>query len=164
MRIRTDEDSRRGWPLTNPGPRPALRVLSIWQEWESGLSIALSFSKRNKGKSDNHANAAFLHEGQELRDFLAPMKNTYVICGDRHWQYCSKDPKTGLIELGCGPINDQHQYGGNPGKAPMHRYFSAKGGFLGITIENGKAKAEWFTTNDVSPTNDTPKIGHTENL
>ena len=112
-----------------------------------------------KGKSDNHANKAFFHEGQELRDFLAPMKNTYVICGDRHWQYCSKDPGTGLIELGCGPINDQHQYGGNPGKAPMHRYFSAKGGFLGITVENGKAKAEWFNTNDGAV-----KVGHIEKL
>lgn len=112
-----------------------------------------------KGKSDNHANAAFQHEGQELRDFLAPMKNTYVICGDRHWQYCSKDPKTGLIELGCGPINDEHSYGGNPGKHPMHRYFSGKGGFLGIIVEDGKAKAEWFSTNE-GPL----KIRHTEAL
>jgi hypothetical protein len=121
--------------------------------------ITGGFHTAPEGKSDNHANKAFFHEGQELRDFLAPMKNTYVICGDRHWQYCSKDPGTGLIELGCGPINDQHQYGGNPGKAPMHRYFSAKGGFLGITVENGKAKAEWFNTNDGAV-----KVGHIEKL
>jgi hypothetical protein len=46
---------------------------------------------------------------------LSKYENTYVITGDRHWQYCAEDPKTGLVELGCGPINDQHQYGGNPG-------------------------------------------------
>ncbi|MDB4537187.1 alkaline phosphatase D family protein [Akkermansiaceae bacterium] len=112
-----------------------------------------------RGKSDNHSNKAFFHEGQELRDFLAPLKNTYVICGDRHWQYCSKDPGTGLIELGCGPINDEHSYGGNPGENPMHRYFSAKGGFLGITVENGEAKAEWYSTNE-GPL----KVRHTEKL
>lgn len=97
------------------------------------------------GKNDNHANDGFRHEGQELRDFLSSLPNTYVICGDRHWQYLSKDPKTGLLELGCGPINDHHDYGGNPGKIPeYHEFFSRQGGFLGITVENGKATAEWF--------------------
>ena len=85
-----------------------------------------------KGKSDNHSNAAFAHEGQQLRDFLAKQERTYVICGDRHWQYCSEDPKTGVMEMGCGPINDQHNFGGDPGEQPeFHRYFSNKGGFLG---------------------------------
>lgn len=100
-----------------------------------------------KGKNDNHANEGFQHEGQELRDFLSALPNTYVICGDRHWQYLSKDPKTGLLELGCGPINDEHNYGGNPGKMPeYHEFFSKQGGFLGITVENGNAKAEWYGT------------------
>ncbi|MCB1122348.1 MAG: alkaline phosphatase D family protein [Verrucomicrobiae bacterium] len=99
------------------------------------------------GKKDNHANDVFRHEGQELRDFLSALPNTYVICGDRHWQYLSQDPKTGLLELGCGPINDEHNYGGDPGKVPeYHKYFSNKGGFLGITVENGKATAQWFGT------------------
>lgn len=100
-----------------------------------------------KGKSDNHSNKAFFHEGQELRDFLSKQNNTYVICGDRHWQYCSKDPKTGLLEMGCGPVNDQHMFGGNPGRnAEYHRYFGARGGFLGVSVEDGKAKAEWFAS------------------
>jgi alkaline phosphatase D len=97
------------------------------------------------GKGDNHANERFQHEGQELRDFLGSLPNTYVICGDRHWQYLSKDPQTGLLELGCGPINDHHDYGGSPGKIPeYHEFFSRKGGFLGISVEDGKATAEWF--------------------
>lgn len=118
-----------------------------------------------KGKSDNHANKAFFTEGQELRDFIKTQKNTYVICGDRHWQYCSKDPKTGVLEMGCGPINDEHNYGGDPGKNPeFHRYFGAKGGFLAVTVEDGKAKAEWFTTDDIDSETGKPKIAHTEKL
>lgn len=98
------------------------------------------------GKKDNHGNDVFFTEGQELRDFLSAQKNTFVICGDRHWQYLSKDPKTGLLEMGSGAINDQHNYGGNPGNIPeYHQYFSGKGGFLGVTVEKGMAKAHWFT-------------------
>jgi len=99
------------------------------------------------GKKDNHANEVFAHEGQELRDFLSQQANTFVICGDRHWQYCSKDPNTGLLELGCGAINDQHDYGGNSGYfSDFHKYFSGKGGYLGITVENGNAQAEWYAS------------------
>ncbi|QXD25908.1 alkaline phosphatase D family protein [Opitutia bacterium ISCC 51] len=114
------------------------------------------------GKKDNHGNDVFFTEGQELRDFLSVQKNTFVICGDRHWQYMSKDPKTGLMELGSGAINDQHNYGGNPGKVPeYHQYFSGKGGFLGITVEGGQAKAQWFTA-DYSA--EKPKVLFTQPL
>jgi len=117
-----------------------------------------------KGKADNHSNKAFAHEGKELRDFLATLKNTYVICGDRHWQYCSKDPKTGVLEMGCGPINDQHMFGGAPKKDEIyHRFFGKKGGFLAITVEKGKAKAEWMSA-QVPATTGKPKIRHTEVL
>ncbi len=114
------------------------------------------------GKKDNHANEVFAHEGQELRDFLSKQKNTYVVCGDRHWQYCSKDPDTGLMELGCGAINDQHDYGGNPGYfSDFHTYFSGKGGFLGITVEEDQAKAEWYATDGQM---ETLTVRHTETL
>jgi len=117
-----------------------------------------------KGKKDNHSNRAFQNEGQELRDFIAAQKNTFVICGDRHWQYCSKDPKTGVLELGCGPISTQNTFGGNPGEnADFHRYFGAYGGFLAITVEAGQAKAEWYMS-DLLDNEGKPKIGHTENL
>ncbi len=117
-----------------------------------------------KGKADNHSNKAFQYEGQELRDFIAMQKNTYVICGDRHWQYCSKDPKTGIIEMGCGPINTEHGFGGNPGEHPeYHRYFGANGGFLAITVVNGEAKAEWYQS-DILDAKGKPKVGYTERL
>lgn len=118
-----------------------------------------------KGKADNHSNSNFTHEGQELRDFLSKQKNTYVICGDRHWQYCSKDPKTGLIEFGCGPINDEHSFGGTSGlHENMHRFFGAKGGFFAVTIEGDNGKAEWFNTNAIDDETKRPKISHTETL
>ena len=61
--------------------------------------------------------------------FVAGQDDLYVLCGDRHWQYWSVHPELGIHELGCGPINDQHKYGGNPGEdAKYHRYFSKKGG------------------------------------
>lgn len=118
-----------------------------------------------RGKSDNHSNAAFAHEGQELRNFLSQLENTYVITGDRHWQYCSEDPQTGLVEMGCGPINDRHNYGGNTGYVPeMHRFFSGQGGFLGITVEDGKARAEWFGSDSDYPASPVPIMRHRELL
>lgn len=116
-----------------------------------------------KGKSDNHANDAFQNEGQELREFLASVPNSYVICGDRHWQYCSQDPETKLIELGCGPVNDEHDFGGDPGyDARYHRYFGSRGGFLGIRIEGHRATAEWYSANDPLESSGRPKVLHTE--
>lgn len=112
-----------------------------------------------KGKADNHSNAAFAHEGQQLRDFLSQQTNTFVICGDRHWQYCSKDPRTGLLEMGCGPINDQHDFGGDPGENPkFHRYFSPKGGFLRIRVDGEQAVAEWFHAGETDPNSGLPKV------
>ncbi len=58
-----------------------------------------------RGKADNHSNAAFAHEGQQLRDFIATQPNTYIICGDRHWQYHSVHP-TGIEEFSCGALVD----------------------------------------------------------
>ncbi len=117
------------------------------------------------GKNDNHSNEGFLHEGQELRDFIASQENVFVITGDRHWQYCSVDPRTGVVELGCGPINDEHNYGGDPGYQPeWHRFFSEKGGFMGITVENGEARAEWFGRDPDYAKSPVPMMRHRERL
>lgn len=114
-------------------------------------------------KSDNHANPTYAHEGAQLRQFLASQPNTYVICGDRHWQYCSVDPETGLTELGTGSINDQHTFGGHPKKDPAyHRYFSPRGGFLGLTVQDRTATAQWFSGGPLDPTTGQPQVLHTE--
>jgi len=89
------------------------------------------------GKNDNHANEGFSHEGDELREFLSGMPNTYVVCGDRHWQYGSKDPVTGLVEICCGPINNAHaKRGGNADEdKDYHLYYGGgRGGYLKIKV------------------------------
>src|SRR5690606_14703446 len=74
---------------------------------------------RDRGKNDNHSNAAFQHAGDFFRNWTKEqgLKNFYVCNGDRHWQYMSIDPNTGLREFSCGPASDQHA-GGNPGQQP----------------------------------------------
>lgn len=87
-------------------------------------------------KSDNHANKAFAHEGESFRRWTkeSGLSNLYVVCGDRHWQYMSVDPTTGLREFACGPASDEHATG-SPGQdvryQPFHREM---GGFLSVTV------------------------------
>jgi alkaline phosphatase D len=83
-------------------------------------------------KADNHANAAFATEGNEVRRRLAAMARgtLFVACGDRHWQYHSVHPETGIEEFSCGPASDEHA-SGSPGEDPVyHRFHRVKGGFL----------------------------------
>ncbi|MBM3877877.1 MAG: alkaline phosphatase [Verrucomicrobia bacterium] len=88
-------------------------------------------------KNDNHSNAGFAHEGDELRGWLqanAP-DNFFVICGDRHWQYHSVHPTTGVQEFSVGAASDSHA-GGTPGENPAyHRFHRVKGGFLSVELK-----------------------------
>lgn len=86
-------------------------------------------------KQDNHANAVFKHEGDELRRFMADQKNMIAICGDRHWQYVSIDPETGLREYGTGSASNEHAGGFTlDQREPMHQYLAIIGGFLSCTV------------------------------
>ena len=87
-------------------------------------------------KNDNHANEGFTHEGDEIRKFIASQKNTFIACGDRHWQYVSVDAKSGAKEFSCGPTSDKHASGwSNDRVLPEHRYLNVQGGFMTITVE-----------------------------
>ena len=91
-------------------------------------------------KHDNHSNKDFTFEGNEIRTFIASQKNMYVVCGDRHWQYISKDGRTGIKEYSCGPASNEHAGGwSNEMLRPEHEYLNVVGGFLAIkaTRENG---------------------------
>lgn len=92
-------------------------------------------------KNDNHANAGFRHEGDELRRFLGAQRNLVVATGDRHWQYFSSDPASGTREFGCGPSSDVHAggYTPQPGDEAVQKFFRLKGGFLTFTSERGDA-------------------------
>lgn len=91
-------------------------------------------------KQDNHANKAFSYEGDRIRSFIETQNNMLVICGDRHWQYVSVDPKTGLREYSCGPASDAHAGGfSKEDRSDMHRYLNIKGGFLSVAVERSQA-------------------------
>jgi alkaline phosphatase D len=90
---------------------------------------------RTKGKNDNHANKAYQTEGDWLRNFLAQQTNAFVVNGDRHWQYVSKDLKTGLMEFSQGPTSDEHAQGWKPNDyRPEHHFLRVNGGFLHVNV------------------------------
>jgi alkaline phosphatase D len=95
------------------------------------------------GKNDNHANAGYQHEGDELRAWFKANvpENFFVICGDRHWQYHSVHPLTGLREFSVGAASDEHA-GGSPGEDPRyHRFHRVKGGFLAVSLRRDARKS-----------------------
>lgn len=97
-----------------------------------------------KNKKDNHANLSFKHEGDELRSFISKQKNMVTIVGDRHWQYVSVDPVTGMKEFSVGPTTDVHAFGfSQEDKSSMHKFLRIKGGFLSVKVAR---------------TNDTPTV------
>ncbi|MGV8094079.1 MAG: alkaline phosphatase D family protein [Mangrovibacterium sp.] len=105
-----------------------------------------------KTKKDNHANAVFQHEGDEIRSFLNQFDNLYICNGDRHWQYVTHPEGTNLWEFGCGPGSDSHAEGWPPhDKRPEHRFLRVKGGFLkgSISREEGGAPRLTFRHYDV---------------
>jgi alkaline phosphatase D len=92
-------------------------------------------------KNDNHANRGFTYEGDQVRQFIGEHDNMFIICGDRHWQYASVDPKTGAREFACGSASDAHAGGFKEEmRSEMHRYLKIIGGFLSVHVEqiNGK--------------------------
>ena len=91
-------------------------------------------------KNDNHANAGFAHEGSRLRTLLASVPGTMVVCGDRHWQYHSIDPETGLREFGCGPASDSHAGGFDRSRqVEWQPFLRIRGGFLSVCVEGESA-------------------------
>jgi len=98
---------------------------------------------RPQGKNDNHSNRGFQTEGDEIRAWLHEhtAENLFVICGDRHWQYHSVHPESGLHEWSVGAASDEHA-GGSPGEDPAyHRFHRVAGGFLSVAVGREASKA-----------------------
>lgn len=93
-------------------------------------------------KGDNHANSNFAYEGKMVRQWIhdeAP--ELFVVCGDRHWQYVSVHPETGVREYSCGSTTDKHAGGWSRGFIEeYHRYLNVIGGFLAVTVERVDGK------------------------
>lgn len=88
-------------------------------------------------KNDNHANIGFKYEGDLLRKFISEQKNMVSVCGDRHWQYVSRDAESGTMEFSCGPGSDAHAGGWKQEDFyPEHIYLNVVGGFLEGSVEH----------------------------
>ncbi len=89
---------------------------------------------RSEGKNDNHANKAFETEGTWLRTFLGK-HSVYVVNGDRHWQYVSKDEESGVLEFSQGPSSDSHAQGWmQEDMRPEHQFLRVNGGYLVVEV------------------------------
>ncbi len=93
-----------------------------------------------KNKNDNHANVGFSNEGARLRTLLESVQGCFVINGDRHWQYSSIDPETGLREFGCGPASDAHAGGFSQAlQTDWQPFLRLAGGFLSVRANGEQA-------------------------
>ncbi|MGB0768055.1 MAG: alkaline phosphatase D family protein [Phycisphaeraceae bacterium] len=100
-------------------------------------------------KRDNHTNhKGFKTEGDAFKAWGKEhgiWGNTFLMCGDRHWQYHSIDP-SGAHEFSCGAFNDENsRMGRKPGDKRSTdpeglviqpwTYPKRTGGFLSIAVE-----------------------------
>ena len=111
--------------------------------WKVLVSPTPLVGPDRKNKRDNHSNEGFTHEGNELRAWLKANvpDNFFVICGDRHWQYHSVHPETGVQEFSAGPASDGHA-SGSPGENPQfHKFHRVRGGFLAVTLSRDGGKS-----------------------
>ena len=111
--------------------------------WKVLISPTPLVGPDRKNKWDNHSNEGFAHEGNELRAWLKASvpDNFFVICGDRHWQYHSVHPDSGVQEFSAGPASDEHA-SGSPGENPQfHKFHRVRGGFLAVTLQREGAKS-----------------------
>lgn len=68
-----------------------------------------------------------------MRALLASVPGCIVINEDRHWQYHSLDPETGLRELGSGPASDARAGGFSlDQQAAWQPFLRIQGGFLSV--------------------------------
>lgn len=112
-------------------------LLASDADWKILVSPTPIVGPDRSNKADNHANAAFSYEGDAVREwFRANLDDRFlVIVGDRHWQYHSVHPETGLDEFSVGPASDAHA-GGTPGEDPAyHRFHRVGGGFLSVDVD-----------------------------
>jgi alkaline phosphatase D len=84
---------------------------------------------------DNHVDAGRAFEGNLLREFVGSQRDMYVVTGDRHWQYVSEDPRTGVREFGAGPTTDAHVDPLDNDDRRNLKFIREKGGFLSVTVE-----------------------------
>lgn len=130
-------------------------VLASDATWKVLISPTPLVGPDREKKNDNHSNAGFAHEGNEIREWLKTHvpDNFFVVCGDRHWQYHSVHPTSNTQEFSVGAASDSHA-GGTPGKNnAYHRFHRVKGGFLSVELRTeGQQSLIAFQLRDVRGT------------
>jgi alkaline phosphatase D len=96
----------------------------------------------NPDQEDNQADAAFGNESQMFRRWTLEnrLDHLYICNGDRHWQYMSTDPETGLREFSVGPSSDKHVLNGPRYQPKYHSFYREGGGFLSVSVSTGERK------------------------
>jgi alkaline phosphatase D len=102
-------------------------------------------------KNDNHANEGFTWEGDQVREFLSTQDNAFVLCGDRHWQYATVHPETGVREFSSGAGSDMHAGGFKDSqRTEAHKFLRIDGGFLSVSVNRkGGTPQVTFTHYDI---------------
>lgn len=157
-----------GRDYRSPNPMPDGPEKSIWgkaqkawlqktlvesdADWKVLITPTPIVGPDRPNKADNHSNRAYAHEGREFREFVKAKlgDSFFTINGDRHWQYHSVHPETGLHEFSVGPASDSHA-SGTPGEDPRyHRFHLVKGGFLQVeTARKARESSIQFRLRDV---------------
>ena len=99
----------------------------------------------SRDQADNLADAGFFTEGNEFRSWVRDhrergLRNFYVIAGDRHFQYASTDPKSGIREFACGPTSDAMVLEGPGYNHNFHSFYRHGGGFVSVAFRKGSQK------------------------
>ena len=104
--------------------------------WKVLVSATPVVGPDRANKNDSHANEGYAHEGGELRAWVREHlpAGLVCVCGDRHWQYHSVHPDTGLHEFCSGPASNAHADGSPGEKKDFHRFHRMKGGFLSVSV------------------------------
>jgi alkaline phosphatase D len=106
-------------------------------DWKILVSPTPIVGPDRDNKHDNHSNPDFAYEGREFREWVKAnvADNFFNINGDRHWQYHSVHPETGLHEFSVGPASDSHATGSPGEDKRFHRFHRMQGGFLQVNTE-----------------------------
>ena len=120
--------------------------------WKLLISPTPIVGPDRPNKNDNLANRGFAREGSEIRAWLHEHlpENFFAICGDRHWQYHSVHPETGVVEFSVGPRQRparRRHAGRRQNLSPLS---SREGGFLSVSLRaEGQHSTITFQHRDV---------------
>ena len=92
------------------------------------------------GGADSHGDGGFGFEGREFREWVRGnrIRNFLTINGDRHWQYHSVDPETGMREFCTGAVTDAHSVKDPFHDPKYHRFIRPEGGYLSVAVEGSQ--------------------------